>query len=72
MLLCDDNGVEWECAELAQWPVGDGAGSRDYRLLRCTRVNCPEAPRYISVPLEVDLADASVLRDILSRPRKRE
>ena len=69
MRLRDDDGIEWECTEL-----DDLAGEvKDYRLFRCTRVNHPEAnPRYVSLPLRLDLADPTVQRQILSRPYKRE
>jgi hypothetical protein len=72
VILRDENGVEWECTEVLHWPLGDATENRDYRVLRCVRVNCPEAPRYISVPFDLYLGDPSVLRRILSKPRKRE
>jgi hypothetical protein len=73
VIVRDDSGIEWECTELDDWAGGGDAGSKRYRLLRCTRVNCPEAAtRYISMPLKLDLADPCVQRQVLSRPRKRE
>jgi len=67
MIVRDDHGIEWDCNEL-----NDEVGEKDYRLFRCTRVNCPETPRYISFPLNLDFADPSILRQVLSRPRRRE
>ena len=73
MILRDDNGTEWNCTELDHWAGGRDTGGKDYRLLRCTRVNHPEAtPRYVSVPLGFDLTDPSVQRQLLSRPYQRE
>ena len=69
MILRDENGVDWECAEV-------GAGSRgrtSYRLLQCQRMDNPKAaPREIAVPAGLDLEDPYIQRLVLSTPYTRD
>ena len=72
MILRDGDGVEWECTELHFWGSVGEPEATDYRVLRCTRANHPDALRYISVPRKLDLAGPSIQCQVLRSPDKRE
>ena len=74
MILRDIDGIQWDCAD-EERDLGDSATDivkRDFRVLRCVRVDDPEgSARHLSFPLNWDLNDASVQHGLLSGPRQR-
>ena len=67
MILRDEDGAEWECE------VEMDARRPGYRLVRCRRVDQPQAAtRNIAVPADFDLSDPTVQRMLLSRSHMRE
>src|SRR5262245_45255662 len=73
VIFRDDNGSHWECTELDDRDGEGGVCGKDYRVLRCVHVNHPEAtPRYVSLPIDLDISDPSVLRQLFAWPHRRE